>query len=284
MEVFKGIETIRNRLHKMRSKGSTIGLVPTMGSLHRGHLALVNSCKEHNDIVVTSIFVNPTQFNDSSDLKNYPRSLDSDLHLLEKSGCHVVFTPDEEEMYAGQSKVNLEFGELGKIMEGRFRPGHFNGVGMVVAKLLNIVQPDQAFFGKKDLQQLLVIRQLVRDLNFGTEIVGVPTVREKSGLAMSSRNERLNYEQRQHASLIFKVLTECKKNILENVSIDKVKEMANELFAQNSDVDPEYLEFLDLNSLEILDELNDTSMLAICAAAYIGKVRLIDNITFETGK
>jgi pantoate--beta-alanine ligase len=255
-----------------------------MGSLHGGHLALVNNCKEHNDIIVTSIFVNPTQFNDSSDLKNYPRSLDQDLNLLEESGCHIVFTPDEDEMYAGQPKVNLEFGELGKIMEGRFRPGHFNGVGLVVAKLLNIVQPDMAFFGEKDLQQLLVIRQLVRDLNFGTEIVGVPTVREKSGLAMSSRNERLNSEQRQQASLIFSVLNECKKTILENASVDKVKRMANELFAQNSEVDLEYLEFLDLDSLEILDELKYTSMLAICAAAYIGEVRLIDNITFKIGK
>jgi pantoate--beta-alanine ligase len=255
-----------------------------MGSLHGGHLALVNNCKEHNDIIVTSIFVNPTQFNDSSDLKNYPRSLDQDLNLLEESGCHIVFTPDEDEMYAGQPKVNLEFGVLGKIMEGQFRPGHFNGVGLVVAKLLNIVQPDMAFFGEKDLQQLLVIRQLVRDLNFGTEIVGVPTVREKSGLAMSSRNERLNSEQRQQASLIFSVLNECKKTILENASVDKVKRMANELFAQNSEVDLEYLEFLDLDSLEILDELKYTSMLAICAAAYIGEVRLIDNITFKIGK
>lgn len=284
MEVIKGIETIRNRLHKMRSNGSTIGLVPTMGSLHSGHLALINSCKEHNDIVVTSIFVNPTQFNNSSDLEGYPRSPEQDLHLLEESGCHVVFTPDVNEMYAGQPKVNLEFGELGKIMEGRFRPGHFNGVGLVVTKLLNIIQPDQAFFGEKDLQQLLVIRQLVRDLNFGTEIVGVPTVREKSGLAMSSRNKRLNSEQRQHAALIFDVLNGCKKSILKDESVHRVKEMANELFAKNSEVDPEYLEFFDLDNLEILDQLNKTRMIAICVAAYVGEVRLIDNITFEIGK
>lgn len=224
MEVFTGIEAIRNRLHKMRSKGQSIGLVPTMGSLHKGHLALVKSCKKHSDVVVTSIFVNPTQFNDKSDLKNYPRSLDTDLDLLENSGCHIVFTPEDDEMYAENPMLNLDFGELGKIMEGKFRPGHFNGVGLVVAKLLNIIQPEKAYFGKKDLQQLLIVRQLVRDLNFGTEIVGIATVREDSGLAMSSRNERLDPRLRQQASLIYRVLVECRNTILENVSLDMVRE------------------------------------------------------------
>jgi pantoate--beta-alanine ligase len=255
-----------------------------MGSLHEGHLALVKKCRQHNDIVVSSIYVNPAQFNDESDLTSYPRSLSNDLDFLKNSGCDVVFAPKDEEMYSEIPKVILDFGELGKVMEGKFRPGHFNGVGLVVSKLLNIIQPDRAYFGEKDIQQLLVIRQLVRDLNFGTEIVGVSTIREKSGLAMSSRNERLDTDQRQQAELIFKVLNKCKDAIINGSDIVGAKEVAKVLYAKNQGVKPEYVEFVDLEKFEVLKDLDSTRILSICTAAYIGDIRLIDNIIFEIGK
>ena len=281
MEVFRGIHTLRAELNRLRLTGNRIGLVPTMGCLHDGHLALIKQCKGENDITVCTIYVNPAQFNNKSDLDNYPRDLDADLSKLESSDCDIVFVPQDDEMYPGKPGIELNFGELESIMEGRFRPGHFKGVGLVVSKLFNIIQPDTAYFGKKDLQQWIVIRQLVRDLNFGIQIVGVDTIREDSGLAMSSRNERLTSEQRMAASIIYRALKKGVKKIKGGEDIQSGRQAVLEELALANDIKPEYVEFIDLSTNAILKDIPSRNI-AVCTAAFLGEVRLIDNIIFET--
>jgi len=257
----------------------TVGFVPTMGALHEGHISLLRLAKNENDIVVVSIFVNPTQFNNPDDLKNYPRPIDSDKIKLEKAGADVLFLPSVNEMYPEQEarEPDYDFGELEKVMEGKHRPGHFRGVGQIVSKLFRIIHPDAAYFGEKDFQQLAIIRELVKQMKFPVRIVACPTIRESSGLAMSSRNERLTAKERQEASAISKALffirDEWKK-----YSPAEALQKAIQIIEHSGIMQVEYLEIADENTLQPLSEWDDSVPMRCFAAVLLGKVRLIDNV------
>tara|TARA_R110001592_G_scaffold2956_2_gene16560 strand:- start:3054 stop:3815 length:762 start_codon:yes stop_codon:yes gene_type:complete len=249
-----------------------------MGALHQGHISLVEKAKEKSDVVAVSIFVNPTQFNNPEDLEKYPRNIDRDLDLLSKAGCDIVFTPDVAEMYGNTHDLKINFGVLENSLEGKFRPGHFSGVGQVVSKLFNIFQPHSAFFGQKDLQQFFVIKKLIDQLSFPIDLHMVPTKRENNGLAMSSRNERLNQEERLEAGLIYKTLQESADAILNNTPINLVIERTNELFKENQRLTLEYFEVIETDNFTGISTVSDPKKTALCIAAEIGKVRLIDNL------
>lgn len=270
---------VRRLVLDRRAKGNTIGLVPTMGALHQGHLELIKTAKAENDWVVCSIFVNPTQFNNPEDLARYPRTLEADRKLLESVGCDAVFAPSVEEMYPAAPDLKMDFGLLETVMEGAFRPGHFNGVGIVVAKLFNIVQPDQAYFGQKDLQQTAVIRSLVRNLSFPIALRICPTVRESDGLAMSSRNVRLSPEERALAPEIYKTLSACKAALLGGAPAKEVLSRHSENL-DRSGFNTEYLELVDVVTLQAIDGLKNEGGNALCIATHLGPVRLIDNLVF----
>ncbi len=257
-----------------------IGLVPTMGALHQGHLSLVNKATAENKSVVVSIFVNPTQFNDPNDLKRYPRNLEADLKMLEPSGCDIVFAPEVEDMYPEPDTRKFDFGSLETVMEGKHRPGHFNGVAQVVSKLFDIVLPDKAYFGLKDFQQLVVIKSMVKQLNLPVEIVSCPIIREKNGLAMSSRNELLNAEERENASVIFKTLTEAKKQY-GSKPVKELREWIAEEINNNPFLTVEYIEIVDDKTLQPVESRNNEGTKVACAAVHCEKVRLIDNIVLN---
>jgi pantoate--beta-alanine ligase len=254
-----------------------IGFVPTMGALHEGHLSLIKKSKAENEATICSIFVNPLQFNNPEDFEKYPQVLEKDVSLLEKVGCDVLFSPSATEMYPSIPKLTFHFGHLEQVMEGAFRPGHFNGVAIVVSKLFHLVQPSVAYFGQKDLQQTLVIKQLVKDLQFPLSIVVCDTQREPDGLALSSRNVRLDPIQREKASILYRALLLVKDKIGKGESIASVLEAAKFLVASEPAVRLEYLEILEVESLlPISDSFRGN--VAVCIAAYFGNVRLIDNI------
>ena len=204
MQIFYSINTLQDYLKNQRRKGKSLGFVPTMGALHRGHLSLIEASKAENDLTICSIFVNPTQFNNPQDLAVYPRTLQADCEMLESVKCDVVFAPNAHDMYLTLPNLKFDFGDLERVLEGKFRPGHFNGVGIVVSKLFNIIQPDSAYFGQKDLQQCAIINRLVKDLSYNLKLNICPTQRETDGLAMSSRNRNLTPEQRKNAPEIYK--------------------------------------------------------------------------------
>ena len=249
-----------------------------MGALHQGHLSLVKKCKEENDVTVSSIFVNPIQFNNPQDFEKYPQTLESDLDLLERAGCNLVFAPTAKEMYPTLPQLKFDFGSLEHVLEGAFRPGHFNGVGIVVSKLFHHVQPTVAYFGQKDLQQTLVIKRMVDDLSFPIKIVIGDTCREQDGLAMSSRNVRLTPEMRALAPLLYKSLSIFKERVLEGESIQKSREEAVD-FLKGKEIRLEYLEIAETSGLATIDD-RYRGEVAICIAAYLGEVRLIDNVVF----
>ncbi|KYG76794.1 pantoate--beta-alanine ligase [Roseivirga echinicomitans] len=278
MNTFKKIEELRTELLNHRLKNKKIGLVPTMGALHQGHISLIEKAKEESDVVAVSIFVNPTQFNNPEDLEKYPRNIERDLDLLSKAGCDIVFTPDVNEMYGSTHDLKINFGVLENSLEGKFRPGHFSGVGQIVSKLFNIFQPHNAFFGQKDLQQFFVIKKLIDQLSFPIDLHMVPTKREINGLAMSSRNERLSQEERLEAGLIYKALQESADAILNNTPINHVIEQTNELFKQNQRLTLEYFEVVETDNFTGISTVSDPRKTALCIAAEIGKVRLIDNL------
>ncbi|MBA4057837.1 MAG: pantoate--beta-alanine ligase, partial [Marivirga sp.] len=201
MEIFKQIAPLKAFIEGIKKSRKTIGLVPTMGALHQGHISLINASKSRNSVTIATIYVNPTQFNNQSDLLKYPKTLAQDVEMLEKVGCDAVFCPDDGEMYEEKSIITLDFGYLDKVMEGKFRPGHFSGVALVVSKLFNIIQPDAAYFGQKDWQQFAIIRRLVGELKFSLSLFSAPILREPNGLAMSSRNLRLTEKQRENATV-----------------------------------------------------------------------------------
>jgi pantoate--beta-alanine ligase len=275
MLIFNSIKETQTYL---KSQNKTIGFVPTMGALHAGHLSLIERSKSENDLTVCSIFVNPTQFNNPEDLKKYPRTLESDCEMLESVGCDVVFAPSAEEMYPNLPTLKMDFGNLEHIMEGKFRPGHFNGVGIVVAKLFHIVKPNRAYFGQKDIQQVAVIRRMVRDLSFDLEIIPCPTLRENDGLAMSSRNMQLTTEERKIAPEVYKSLTLAKEFLLTKKSISETQLAVNQHFMKFSAFRMEYFEIVDFDSLEPLESFDKNKKTAICIAIFLGNVRLIDNI------
>ncbi|GAB3960754.1 pantoate--beta-alanine ligase [Spirosoma harenae] len=279
MNRFDKAEAIRQHLQKVRIE-QTIGFVPTMGALHEGHLALIEAARRENDVVVSSIFVNPVQFNNPDDLARYPRTLDEDCKKLESAGCDVVFAPSVEEMYPQQPLLKINFGELETILEGAFRPGHFNGVGIVVSKLFNIVQPDRAYFGQKDLQQVAVIRRLIHDLSFPIELIRCPTLREDDGLAMSSRNRNLTPDERQQAPALFQALTMARDLLNQGKSALQAQEAVLDFFANYPAFRLEYVDVVNADTLQSVQEVLAPGQTAICLAAHLGKVRLIDNLVF----
>ncbi|MCS6967695.1 MAG: pantoate--beta-alanine ligase [Cytophagales bacterium] len=258
----------------------SIGLVPTMGALHAGHLSLVERSKAENQLTVCSIFVNPIQFNDAQDLKNYPRTPEEDLTLLKAAGCEVVFMPDEKEMYPAPVRMRLYFGALEEVMEGAHRPGHFNGVGIVVSKLFNIVEPTRAYFGQKDFQQYLIIKRLVEDLSYPIELVCCPIVRQADGLALSSRNMRLSPQGRKQAPALYQALQEAKQRILQGESPKQVCSHISDKLNSTGWFQVNYLTLADSQTLMEVSHPQPNSEYVLCIAASIEGVRLIDNLLF----
>lgn len=278
MNVFYTRESLNQALDRDRSEGKSIGFVPTMGALHEGHLALVSRALKQSDSVVVSIFVNPTQFNNSSDLEKYPRMLEKDVDLLNKVGQVIVFAPSTDEIYPETDFFEeLDLEGIDTVLEGQFRPGHFQGVVHVVRNLFQIVQPDKAFFGLKDFQQVAVIRLMVKKLNIPVEIVACPTMRSENGLALSSRNLRLSPEEKDNALIIYKTL-KLIKELKPNFSPIEAKQKAIEYF-QSGKLDLEYLEIVDSTNLKSLEE-HWIDGATCCIAAFCGDVRLIDNMQY----
>ena len=279
MQVVKHINDLRLILSELRKKGLSIGFVPTMGALHEGHLSLVEKAGQHTDFVVVSIFVNPTQFNDKADLLRYPRNLEKDLNLLASGSCQLVFAPGPEEIYPKPDTRQFNFGLLEQVMEGKFRPGHFNGVAQVVSRLFDIVEPDQAFFGMKDFQQLAIIHEMVRRLNLQVEIVACPIVRESDGLAMSSRNMLLDPEQRSAAVNISATLFEA-QNKTGELTVQKIRDWVIKRINENEYLNTEYFEIVNSESLLPVKSWNDPCIKVGCIAVHCEKIRLIDNMEF----
>ena len=281
MVILKYVADVASQLNKLISANSSIGFVPTMGALHKGHLSLLEKCKENCDITICSIFINPTQFNNAEDFKKYPVTLENDIYLLEKKGCDILFLPEVSEMYPEGivSKKHFDLGYLENILEGKFRPGHFQGVCQVVERLLQIVAPTHLFLGQKDYQQCMVIKKLLEIENLNIELIICKTLREKSGLAMSSRNLRLNEEQREKAAEIHKTLLNLKQKIKPG-SISHLKKEAKE-YLSNKNIKPDYVEIAEAGNLKAIEEWDGTTELVALVAAFIGDVRLIDNILLK---
>lgn len=259
------------------SEGKTIGFVPTMGALHEGHITLIRRAALENDFVVVSIFVNPIQFNNPEDLAKYPRNLTADIKQLEETGCNLVFAPTADEMYPEPDLTEFDFGQLDKVMEGKFRPGHFNGVAIVVKRLFEIVTPAKAYFGEKDFQQLAIIKRMVSILQIPIEIVPCPIVREADGLAMSSRNARLTPEERNEAPVIYKALSGIKENYSWFIP-DGIKQLVTGEIQENHRFRVEYVSVVNAETLLPFEDWQDVEHAVVCVAAFIGSVRLIDNI------
>ncbi|WP_445201876.1 pantoate--beta-alanine ligase [Tenuifilum sp.] len=274
------ISDLKTMLQGFRSEGKSIGFVPTMGALHKGHVSLVERSVAENDITVVSIFVNPTQFNDKNDLKNYPRMPEKDIAMLEAAGVNVVFMPTESEIYPEPDTRVFDFGMLDKVMEGKFRPGHFNGVAQVVSKLFDIVEPHRAYFGQKDYQQLAIIRAMVRMLGYRIEIVGCPIVREPDGLAMSSRNLLLTPEHRKSAPLIYQTLAEA-RNKTNELSVKEMIDWVVNGINSDPNLKVEYFELADADSLLPVQGWDHPNGIVGCIAVWAGNIRLIDNMMFK---
>ncbi len=274
------VADLKKIIQNLKHEGKSIGFVPTMGALHKGHISLVERCVADNDITVVSIFVNPTQFNDKNDLKNYPRMPERDIPMLEAAGVDIVFMPTEQEIYPEPDTRVFDFGMLDKVMEGKFRPGHFNGVAQVVSKLFDIVAPHRAYFGQKDYQQLAIIRAMVRMLGYTIEIVGCPIVREPDGLAMSSRNLLLSPEHRKSAPLIHKTLAEARNKTHELSVKEMILWVVNQVNA-DPNLKVEYFELADANTLLPVESWDHPNGIIGCIAVWAGNIRLIDNMMFK---
>lgn len=270
------VDELKDVIFRIKSSGKSIGFVPTMGALHKGHLSLLQRARSENEVVVCSIFVNPVQFNNKEDLEKYPRTLEDDQKLIE-GVADVVFAPTAAEVYPTAPTEKYDFGSLETVMEGRFRPGHFNGVAIVVKRLFDWVMPDKAYFGEKDFQQLAVIREMVRQYALAVEIVGCPIIREDSGLAISSRNQRLSPAQKQISANISRILQEAKKQPSRDAA--EIKSFITKEIAKIQEFELEYIEIADTKSLQPVTEIVPDKTIA-CIALYIGGVRLIDNIIF----
>jgi pantoate--beta-alanine ligase len=279
MKLVKTVKELQDDLQQLRNQGS-VGFVPTMGALHKGHISLVENAARENNVVVVSIFVNPTQFNDPKDLERYPRTLESDLEKLSHTVCDLVFVPAVNEVYPGPDTRKFQFGTLETVMEGKHRPGHFNGVAQVVSKLFDMVKPDKAYFGLKDFQQLAIIKNMAKQLNLPVEIVPCPIIREESGLAMSSRNELLAKEERKNAALISETLAEAKK-LTGQKSVQELVEWVSEKINKNPFLNVEYFEIVDDINLQPIKNWDEENTKVGCVAVYCGKVRLIDNIVLN---
>jgi pantoate--beta-alanine ligase len=278
MEIFKQIAPLKAFLRDIRQKGKSVGLVPTMGALHQGHLKLIAASKASNDITICTIYVNPTQFNNPEDLQKYPRTIERDIQMLQQVHCDVLFSPNDEELYPSKAAISLSFGHLDHVMEGKFRPGHFSGVGLVVSKFFNIVRPNNAYFGQKDWQQFAVIRTLINDLKFDVKLHSVDTHRESDGLAQSSRNMRLNREERKNATIFYKSLMQARKSLQNGVPIQDVRQQVHTMIESTPEVTLEYFEVADSKNLNILENVSEADQPIMCIAGYVGNVRLIDNM------
>jgi pantoate--beta-alanine ligase len=280
MIIFKTAEQLHEYLKKCRRNGITIGFVPTMGALHDGHLSLIKNSKSNTSLTVCSIFINPTQFNDPKDYEKYPVTFEQDIYKLESDDCDILFLPTAKEIYPQDAdrKKHFELGWLEEILEGKYRPGHFQGVCMVVEKLLKIVEPDVLYLGQKDYQQCMVIKRLIEFMGMNEQVALriSPTVREKDGLAMSSRNLRLNPEERAKANSIYEILLFVKKNAA-NIPLDELKKQASSLLEQKS-FKVDYFEIADAKTLRPLKEWDHQTKAVAVVAAYLNDVRLIDNM------
>lgn len=280
MDIIKTVAELKDRLDECRKGDKSVGFIPTMGALHKGHGDLVIYSVKENDITVVSIFVNPTQFNNSDDLKLYPRTPERDYNLLEGLGVDIVFTPSVSEIYPVPDNRVFDFGGLDKVMEGEYRAGHFNGVAQVVSRLFNIILPDKAYFGEKDFQQLSIVKQLVKQLNMTVEIIGIPIVREQSGLAMSSRNQRLTEEEKITASAIYRVLKES-VSMITDYSPKIISNQVIEALNSIPGLRVEYFSIVDSDSLATISTWDSAKSIVGCIAVYCGEVRLIDNIRYK---
>ncbi len=277
MKVLKSKKTLIDYVERQREMGKKIGFAPTMGALHQGHLSLYKAAKKENDEVISSIFVNPTQFNNPDDFQKYPKTLEKDLELLEKAGVDAVYVPNVEEMYPdGLNSKKYDFDGLENEMEGKYRPGHFDGVGTIVEELFRQVQPHNAYFGEKDYQQLAIIKKMVEKTKLPVKIHGVPTLREEDGLAMSSRNVRLTEPQRKEATIIYETLTKVKE-WFKVLSVEEIKLRVLEIF-RNSNFELEYFVIADEKTLKETDYFYKDKNYRAFIVAYADTVRLIDNM------
>jgi len=278
MELAKTIKSVRSWVNVARSKGKKIGFVPTMGALHIGHISLIEAARKNTDFVVVSIFVNPTQFGPGEDFEKYPRPLDTDLEICKKAGADVVFAPSAKEMYPMKNLTWVNVEKLTAPLCGRCRPGHFRGVATVCTKFFNIVAPDIAFFGQKDAQQVAVVKKMAADLNMSLEIVVCPTVREKTGLAISSRNRYLTAQEKKDAASIYKSLRKCEQMVKEGIrETEPIIAQMRKILSPVSSI--EYISIVDAQTLETIDKIAGTAIAAV--AVKIGSTRLIDNILID---
>jgi len=281
MKVVTTISALKSAVSEARKENKRVGLVPTMGALHEGHLSLVNKACEECDFVVVSIFVNPTQFNNPEDLRTYPRTLEADKSLLEsQTRADVIFAPTVEEVYPEPDTRIFDFGPLAEVMEGKYRPGHFNGVGQIVSKLFMFVEPNKVYFGEKDFQQLAIIRKMTKDLKMDIDIVPCPIVREADGLAKSSRNTLLTKESREVAPQIYAALKGSKQLTTDRTPKEVAQWVVGQLNSTEG-LEVEYYEIVDGNTLQPINTWQETDYAVGCITVYAGKVRLIDNITYK---
>lgn len=277
MKVLKSKKTLIDYVERQREMGKKIGFAPTMGALHQGHISLYEAAKKENDEVISSIFVNPTQFNNPDDFQKYPKTLEKDLELLEKAGVDAVYVPNVEEMYPdGLNSKKYDFEGLENEMEGKYRPGHFDGVGTIVEELFRQVQPHNAYFGEKDYQQLAIIKKMVEKTNLPVKIHGIPTLREEDGLAMSSRNVRLTETQRKEATIIYETLAKVKE-WFKVISLDEIKQRVTDIF-RNSNFELEYFVIADEETLKEANTIDEDKEYRAFIVAYADTVRLIDNM------
>lgn len=282
MDVLKTNAQIKKNILKAKNNNNTIGFVPTMGAIHEGHLSLIRCAKRKTDYVVVSIFVNPTQFNDSNDFKKYPRDPKKDIKKIGKENIDVIFFPSEHEIYPEKDTRIFDFGKLDKVMEGKHRKGHFNGVAQVVSKLFEIIKPDKAYFGLKDFQQYAIINKLVKKYmpDLKIEIIGCPIIREPDGLAMSSRNLLLDKEQRKNANKIYETLKKAVE-LSKTQKVEEVKKFVKTQIKINKYLKLEYFEIVNDKNLEPIKNWEEKNNKIGCIAAYCGNIRLIDNIYFD---
>jgi pantoate--beta-alanine ligase len=282
MNVFYSKEELIPSLEMERSKGTKIGFIPTMGALHGGHLALIRASKKEADLTVCSIFVNPSQFNSREDLLKYPKNFREDFRKLKKEGCDIVYAPSEDDLYdpSGRMITSIHFGDLENTLEGKYRPGHFQGVAIVVIKLFNIIRPKYTYFGQKDLQQFFLIETIIRDLSFDIQLRCIPTVREKDGLAISSRNTRIPNDIRPIANSFYHSLTTGRDMLHTGKSLKEVKAYVNDMFINKPQLELEYFELVDTRNFRITDNIKDKYKTALCIAGYLNNIRLIDNVMY----
>ena len=276
MIIFKKQKELKKYLTKLNN--SLIGFVPTMGALHQGHISLIKRSKKSCNITICSIYVNPTQFNNTDDLLKYPRTMKDDIKILQKNRCDILYCPEDNDLYkVNEKRIEYRFNGIELYLEGKYRPSHFNGVATVVEKLLNIVNPQMVFFGEKDLQQLMIIKELVKQNNISTRVIGCPIIREKNGLAKSSRNQYLSKTDRESCGIIYKQLL-LFNNLFKKTDLEVLKKQIITNITSNKKIEIEYLELVNLDTFQIENDIKNNMNYACCIAVSISGVRLIDNI------